>query len=443
MDPKKLDERKYSIPTRLIYGKSHTDAWDYSHHVIPPMTKSSTFRLESARRGAEGFGAIAQRYPDDPGYLPIFVYDRMGEPNNIMLQHALAIAEEKEVAVTFSSGMSAVAAACCSHLWPNAELISHKTVYGCTYSLFTDWLPNFGHRVVFCDLTQPDAFLQHVTDKTRLLYLESPANPTLEMLDVEAIMELVRTVNGKRTEENRIITVMDNTFATPACQRPGNYGVDMVVHSLTKGLCGFGTAMGGAVVTERAFQNKLMLFRKDFGSILAPDSAWHILVYGVSTLPLRMKKQQENAQAVAEFLEAHPEIEHVCYPGLPSFPQHEIAKRLMRDYDGNFAPGMMIYFALKGETPQHSKHLGEMAMDYIAQYAYTITLAVSLGQLRTLIEHPGSMTHASYSAEEQVRRGMHPGGIRLAIGCESSQDIIRDLEDALEYMKAAPYDFQI
>lgn len=443
MPPKKIDETKYSVPTQLIYGKSHTDAWNYSHQVIPPQTRSATFRLDSAARGAEGFGAIGKKYPDDPGFDPIFVYDRMGEPNNIMLQHALAIAEEKEVAVTFASGMAAVTAGCCFALRSGSEIISHKTVYGCTYSLFTEWMPNFGHKVSFCDLKIADSFLPLVNENTRVLYLESPANPTLDLLDTEAIMQHVTAVNSTRSEDNKIITVMDNTFATPFCQRPGNYGVDVIVHSLTKGLCGFGTEMGGAVVTNKTFRDKLLMFRKDFGGRLSPDSAWHILVYGVSTLPLRMKKQQENALCVAEYLEGHPEVELVLYPGLPSFPQYDVAQRMMRDYDGNFAPGMMLYFALKGANAEESKARGEMIMDFVAQNAYSITLAVSLGQLRTLIEHPGSMTHASYSAEEQVKRGMHPGGIRLALGIESADDIIQDLESALTYMTKAPLNWQI
>jgi methionine-gamma-lyase len=435
MNPKKLDESKYSTATRLIYGKSFTEAWDYGHHVVPPMTKSTTFRLESAKRGAEGFGAIGNKFPDDPNHDQVYVYDRMGEPNNNMLQHALAIAEQKEVALTFASGMGAVSAAICFALNQGSEIISHTTVYGCTYSLFNTWMPKFGHKVHYCNLVTADSFLPLVNENTRLLYLESPANPTLDMLDLEAIMQLVRQINLNREKDRQIITVMDNTFATPYCQRPGNYGVDVVVHSLTKGICGFGTAMGGAVITEREYLPKLTSFKKDFGAVLSPDSAWHILTYGISTLAIRMRKQQENAARIANFLEDHSEIETVLYPGLKSFPQFEVAKRMMRDYDGNFAPGMMIYFTVKGKNAKEAKKRGEFIMDYLAQNAYCITLAVSLGQTRTLIEHPGSMTHAAYSAEEQIKRGINPGGIRLAVGIEDAGDIIKDLDSAFSAMK--------
>ena len=264
--------------------------------------------------------------------------------------------------------------------------------------------------------------------------LSRPQTPTLELLDLEAISKLVKEINETRPEDKQIITVMDNTFATPFCQRPGNFGIDVVLHSLTKGLCGFGTEMGGAVVTDKKYRDDLIVFRKDFGGVLSPDTAWSILVYGLSTLPIRVKKQQENALAVAKYLEEHSAVEQVFYPGLPSFPQYDIAKRMLKDYDGNFAPGMMLYFVLKGDNLEDSKKRGEKMMDYVAENSYAVTLAVSLGQTRTLIEHPGSMTHAAYPAEEQLKIGIHPGGIRLALGIEEAGDIIKDLDAALGYV---------
>ncbi len=427
----KNDNRKnYSLSTRLLYGKMQTQAWDYTHHVVPPITMSSTFRLNSPQRGAEGFSAIGQRYPDDPGEQT-YVYGRMGEPNNDMLSDVLAEAEGKECAVTYATGMAAINAAVLFSLQATSEVISHKTVYGCTYSFFTNWMPRMGHKVTFCDLSNPKSFVEHVTDRTRLLYLESPANPTLELLDLEAIMAEVKKINASRGEDDKILTVMDNTFATPFGQNPAKYGVDLIVHSLTKALSGFGTVLGGAVVTDKKYKNGLTLFRKDFGGSLCPSTAWNILAHGVSTLSLRLPKQQANAMKVAEYLEAHPDVERVYYPGLKSFPQYDIAQRMLRDFNGNFAPGFMLYFTLKAEDGDASKVRGEKMMTYVADNAYAITLAVSLGQIRTLIEHPGSMTHASYSAEEQIKIGMHPGGIRLAIGIEEADDIIKDLDEAL------------
>jgi methionine-gamma-lyase len=428
MTLKKIDERSYSIPTRLIYGESYTPTWDYKFHVVPPVTASSTFRLDSARRGAEGFEAIGQLISESD---PLYVYDRMGEPNNNMLQQSLAIAEQAECAVTFATGMAAVHAAITFALNPGSEIIAHRTLYGCTYSLLTSWMPKFGMKVHFADLRDPSCIAPLVNENTRVVYIESPVNPSLELIDIKAVADAIARLNDTRAPEKRIISVIDNTFCTPWGQRPLTLGIDVAVHSLTKGISGFGTDMGGAVVTRKEFYTPLILLRKDFGGNLSPAVAWNILTHGVPTLPIRLPRQQDNAREVAAFLERHPLVETVRYPGLTSFPQHELAKRQMLDYNGNFAPGFMVYFILKGATPEESRARGMKMMDYIAENSYTVTLAVSLGQIRTLIEHPGSMTHSAYSASEQVARGLDPGGIRLAVGIENAADIISDLEKAL------------
>jgi cystathionine beta-lyase/cystathionine gamma-synthase len=385
--------------------------------------------LESAGRGAEGFDQIGQSQPAESG--PIYVYDRMGEPNNNMLEQSLAIAEQGECAVTFATGMAAVHAALTFALNRESEIIAHRTLYGCTYSLLTQWMPKFGIPVHFADLRTADPIKSLVNDNTRVIYIESPVNPTLELVDVKAVADTVATINLSRPADRKIITIIDNTFCTPWGQHPLQLGIDVVVHSLTKGISGFGVDMGGAVITRREFYSRLILHRKDFGGNLAPHVAWNILTHGLPTLSLRATRQQQNAIEVARFLESHPAIERVSYPGLQSFPQYELARRQMTDYDGNFAPGFILYFVLKGANPEESRLRGMRMMDFIADSSYTITLAVSLGQIRTLIEHPGSMTHSAYSADEQVRRGLDPGGIRLALGIESSADIIRDLSAAL------------
>lgn len=430
MPLKRLNDKIYSKQTRLLYGQSNDGAWDYSHHVIPPITASATFRLESAERGAAGFEAIGQS-SKNPQADPIYVYDRMGEPNNDLLQHSLAYAEGTECAVTFSSGMAAIHAAVSFSLSQGNEIISHRTVYGCTYSLFTNWLIKGGIKTHFVDLKDPNAILPHVSPATRIVYLESPVNPSIELIDIAAVTKLVAELNAKRPPEQRILTIIDNTLSTPFCQRPLEFGVDIIVHSLTKGISGFGIEMGGAVLTRQEYFDQLILQRKDFGAILSPHSAWNILVHGLPTLHLRIPKQQESAQKVAEYLSKHSEVEFVRYPGLPSFAQYELAQRQMVDFNGNFAPGFMLYFGVKGRTPEESKQRAQKLINFTADNSYAITLAVSLGQLRTLIEHPGSMTHASYTAEEQIKRGIDPGGVRLSIGAEHADDIILDLEAAL------------
>jgi methionine-gamma-lyase len=431
---KKLEDKKYSVPTRLIYGESFTSTWDYKFHVVPPITASSTFRLESTMRGAQGFEDVG-RFRGTNGHDPIYVYDRLGDPNNDMLQQSLALAEQGECAVTYATGMAAVHAALTFALNPRSEIIAHRTLYGCTYSLLTQWMPNFSISTHFADLRDGSALEPLVNENTRVVYIESPVNPSLELVDIRTVTETIERLNRERPPERRIISIIDNTFCTPWAQRPITMGIDVVVHSLTKGISGFGIEMGGAVVTRKEFYNKLVMLRKDFGASLAPSTAWSILAHGLPTLSIRIPRQQENAYKVAKFLEGHPMVETVKYPGLSSFPQYNLARKQMIDYYGDFAPGFMVYFVLKGNTPEESRSRGNRMMDSIADNAYAVTLAVSLGQIRTLIEHPGSMTHAAYSAEEQVARGFDPGGIRLAVGIEHADDIIRDLEAALDACK--------
>lgn len=431
MKLKKLSEGTYSLPTRLIYGESLTPAWQYNYHVVPPITASSTFRLESAQRGAAGFEQIGVP-PEELPDAPIWVYRRMGEPNSEMLQQALATAEQGECAVSFASGMAAVHAALMTVLRQGTEVIAHRTLYGCTYSLLTERLSTLGIKTHFVDLRDPTTLIPLVNSATRAVYFESPVNPTLELIDITAVAATVQQINAARPPEQRIITMMDNTFCTPWGQRPIPLGIDMVIHSLTKGISGFGFEMGGVVVTRTEFFKQLSMIRKDYGSTISPASAWNILTHGLPTLGMRIERQQRGALRVATYLEQHPRIQEVRYPGLASFPQFELAHRQMRDYDGNFAPGFMVYFIVKGPTPEESCRRGMQLMNFIAENGYAVTLAVSLGQIRTLIEHPGSMTHASYSAQEQVASGLDPGGIRLSVGIEEPEDIIRDLAAAID-----------
>jgi cystathionine beta-lyase/cystathionine gamma-synthase len=327
--------------------------------------------------------------------------------------------------------MAAVHAAVANFVNAGDEIISHSTIYGCTYSMFSSHLSRFGVKTHFVDLRDPARLAGKINQKTRVVYLESPVNPNLDLLDLEALANQVKAANAARKPDApKIICIVDNTFATPWCQRPLQFGVDLVVHSLTKGISGFGVDMGGAIITRKEFYQPLCLFRKDFGSFLAPNEAWRILNFGVSTLALRVPRQQDNALKVAKFLESHPKVARVSYPGLDSFPQSDLARKQMRSLDGSFAPGFVLYFVLAGE-PEAAKAAGERMMDFVAENAYAITLAVSLGQLRTLIEHPGSMTHVSYAAAEQISLGIDPGGIRISVGIEDPSDIVRDLAAAL------------
>ena len=427
----------YSVETRLIYGEWQDPYWDYSHHLLPPISSSATFRLDSAQRGAQGFTEFAHSSEDlkVTTRAPIYIYDRLGEPNKDMLEESLAFAEGGDIAVSFASGMGAISAVLGILTGTGSKVISHRTLYGCTYSLLTNWYPRLRIKVDFADLSSHDNLIQRITKSTRVVYMETPVNPTLKLIDLKAIADIVREVNATRPHEEHIFTVVDSTFATPFCQRPIGMGIDFVVHSLTKGIGGFGTDIGGVVIGPRWSRDRLTLYRKDFGAVLSPKSAWPVLVQGLPTLPVRMRQMQATAMEVARYLESRPELERVAYPGLESCPQYELAKRQMVDYEGNFAPGSMIYFVFKGSTPAESLKRAECFINHIADNAYCITLAVSLGNIRTLIEHPGSMTHSAIPPEEQVANGLDPGGVRLALGLEPAADIIRDLTASLEAVK--------
>jgi cystathionine beta-lyase/cystathionine gamma-synthase len=250
------------------------------------------------------------------------------------------------------------------------------------------------------------------------------------LIDIAAVRRVVDRLNDGRQEKDRIRILVDNTFATPFCQRPLQLGADLVVNSLTKDIGGFGTDMGGVVAGANSYYHELMLYRKDFGGALSPRNAWPILVYGLPTLAARMANQQKTAMRVAEFLLKQPKVLRVVYPGLPGFPQLELAKRQMVSDDGKFAPGSMLYFELKGAAGDEAA-AAERFVDFIAEHAYTITLAVSLGQIKTLIESPFSMTHSAIPEAAKMTGGLHPGCIRLSLGLEDWHDIIADLEAAL------------
>jgi len=422
---------KLSKSSQLVHGPSETTAWEFSHHLIPPITSATTFRLGSLERGAKGFSSFANADVTADASVngsPIWIYDRLDEPNANMLEEQLALLENAEIAVSFASGMGAIASSLLANLSAGQTVVAHRTLYGCTYSLLKNWLPKFQVTANFIDIDNGRERRLALEDKNvRVLYFESVSNPTLELANLPAILRDVRAINQRRSKGEKIITIVDNTFATPWGLRPLDWGVDLVVQSLTKNISGFGTEMGGAVMGAKSFEGALKMARKDFGATLNPRSAWHILVHGIPTLPLRFEKQQENALKIAKFLKSHRKVETVIYPGLGNYPQKALAQRLLKTPEGEFAPGTMICFTLKGDMKTC-----ERFVDHLAKHAYNVTLAVSLGLTKTLIEVPGYMTHSAIPLEEQPASGLDPRSIRLSLGIENAQDIIRDLDEALK-----------
>lgn len=432
METRKRHRQKedYRLRTHLIHGNFDSRKWDYDHHVVPPVSQSTAFRLSSLERGAKGFEQFASDEERANGHHPIYIYDRLNEPTRGMLEENLAYAESGEICVAYATGMAAVSAALGSALTQGQEVLAHDILYGCTFSQMTNWLPRFGIKPRFANFFKTESLPGKITPATRALYFETPINPTLQLIDIAAVRAVADEVNRHRQPENRLLVMVDNTFATPQCQRPLRLGADLVVESLTKAIGGFGTDMGGAVATSSEWYHQLMLYRKDFGGVLNARSAWTVLVYGLPTLATRMTNMQKTAQRVGEFLCKHPKVASVNYPGLDCFPQKALAHRQMVSPEGKFAPGSMLYFVLKGGTGKPSK--AERLVNYLAEHAYSVTLAVSLGQIKTLIEHPFSMTHSALPDEQKRAFGMDPEGVRLSIGLEDWHDIIRDLELALE-----------
>jgi methionine-gamma-lyase len=248
----------------------------------------------------------------------------------------------------------------------------------------------------------------------------------LEIIDLEKIVKAIAKENLNRKEENKILFLVDNTFATPWGLRPLEWGADFSLQSLTKNISGFGTDMGGAVMTSKKYESTLKIARKDFGAIITAMSAWHILVYGLSSQSLRFEQQQKNAMQIATFLEKNKKVKTVLYPGLKSFPQHKLATKYLISPEGNFAPGTMIGFILKGNMETCARFVDE-----IAKNSYSITLAVSLGLNKTLIEVPGYMTHSVYPKDQQESSGISPLLIRLSVGLEHIDDLISDLTEGL------------
>jgi cystathionine beta-lyase/cystathionine gamma-synthase len=421
------NSRRVGMSTFLIHGKAQTARWDFSHHTVPPLSSSVTYRLDSAERGGRGFLQFGRRPEEDAD--PVYIYDRLDEPTRSILEDDLARAEGGEVCCTFATGMAAISAALGILLKPGDHIVAYGTIYGCTYSLLTRWLSRLQITTTFCDFTKLEDVRAAIRPETRVIYAETPANPTMEIVDLGALCALRDEINGSRATDRQAHVLIDNTFASPYCQRPLEWGVDLVIESLTKNICGFGTDMGGAVICGKRFEEDLFMYRKDFGGVLSPKSAWAILVYGLSTLTLRVKRQIDTAFKVAEFLERHPKVDRVHYPGLPSHPQHLLAEKQMRSTLGTFAPGTLLYFETRedGEEPVRARRL----INWAAKQSYCITLAVSLGNIRTLIESPGIMTHSALPPEAQRRGRIAPNGIRLSFGLEKAEDIICDLEEGL------------
>lgn len=388
---------KTGFTTRAIHHGY--DPLENGGDLTPPLHLTSTFAFETAQAGADIFAGEAQGH----------VYSRISNPTLDLLERRVASLEGGEAGLALASGMGAITSALWTLLSPGDEIIVDATLYGCTFSFLHHGLHKFGIKVTHVDLTEPQNLVDTISERTRLVYAETPANPNMRIVDIKTISAVAHA--------NNALVMIDNTYATPYLTRPIELGADFVVHSATKYLGGHGDLVAGLLVGPAEDVKNIRLFgMKDMtGAVMAPFNAMLVL-RGLKTLALRMDRHTDNATALAKWLENHPATSVVYYPGLDSFPQHQLARRQMD------RPGGMIACEMKGGI-----EAGRALMDRLQ----LISRAVSLGDAETLIQHPASMTHSTYTPEERASHGISDGLIRLSVGLENPGDIINDLEQAL------------
>ncbi len=367
--------------------------------VVPPIYQVSTFSFENAQHGADLFAG--KKY----GHI----YSRMSNPTRNAFENALAAVENGHKALACGSGMAAIHTCIAALVKQGDHIISSKTVYGPTSTLLENIFAKFGIGITFVDTSNLEQIQEAITDKTKVIYIETPANPTLVISDLVEVSKLAKKHN--------ILTIVDNTFMSPVLQKPLDLGIDISVHSLTKYINGHADVVGGAIIVkDEEMYRKMRITLNQTGGVLGPMDSF-LVHRGLKTLAIRMKKHCENAQKVAEYLEAYPKIEWVRYPGLESHPQYELSKKQ------SLGPSGMIAFEVKGGV-----EAGETLMNSVKLAG----LAVSLGGVETLIEHPASMTHASMGKELRLKADVTDGLVRLSVGIEDVDEIIADLAQALD-----------
>ena len=366
--------------------------------VSPPIFQTSTFAFASAEVGAARFSG------EQPGYI----YTRMNNPTVNALEDAVAALENGSWAVAAATGMAAIHAVLLSLLSTGDRLLAGDCLYGPTHTMIEKELPRFGIATRFVNTSDLNQLEQALAERPRLLLLETPTNPTMHITDLAAASRLARAAGT--------LLAVDNTFATPYSQRPLELGADLVIHSLTKALNGHSDVLGGMIVgRDSGLFKKIKRHLTLTGAVMDPHQAWLIL-RGVRTLALRLERSQANAQTLARFLAGHPKVTWVRYPGLPDHPQHQVARQQMDGF------GFMLCFGVKNGLEG-----GRLLMDHLQ----LITLAVSLGGVESLIQHPASMTHAGVPRAEREKIGITDDLVRLSVGCEAVQDLQADLDQAL------------
>ena len=393
-----METKKCGLGTTAIHAGTLKNLYGT---LAMPIYQTSTFIFDSAEQGGRRFAL------EEAGYI----YTRLGNPTTTTLENKIAALEEGEAGIAMSSGMGAISSTLWTVLKAGDHVVTDKTLYGCTFALMNHGLTRFGVEVTFVDTSNLEEVKNAMKENTRVIYLETPANPNLKIVDLEGVCKVAHT-------NPNTLVIVDNTFATPYMQKPLKLGVDIVVHSATKYLNGHGDVIAGLVVTkqELADQIRFVGLKDMTGAVLGPQEAYYI-IRGLKTFEIRMERHCKNARTIVDFLNKHPKVEKVYYPGLETHPGYEIAKKQMKDF------GAMISFELKGGFEAGKTLLNNLKL---------CSLAVSLGDTETLIQHPASMTHSPYTKEEREVAGITDGLVRLSVGLENVEDIIADLEYGLE-----------
>jgi methionine-gamma-lyase len=390
-----MDSQELGFSSKLIHGGGIDDQFG---SATVPIYQTSTFRFKSAEHGAACFSGESDGY----------IYTRISNPTIDALERQVAMLENGYGGLAMSSGMAAVNTIYMGLLKQGDHMISTAGVYGPSRIVMEKHYSKFGIRSTYLDTGDLDAVRKAIRPETRMIFIESPSNPTMDITNLREIANLAR--------EHKLITVADNTFSSPYLQKPLDHGFDVVFHSITKFLNGHADIVGGVLVTrEKALYEQLRPMMISLGCNMDPHQAY-MVIRGLKTLAIRMERSQENALAIARFLENHPKVKWVRYPGLPSHPHFELAQKQMS------GPGGMIAFELKGGL-----EAGRVLMNNVK----LCMLAVSLGGVETLIQHPASMTHSKLEKPDREGAGITDGLVRLSVGIEDAEDLINDLAQAL------------
>lgn len=392
-------DKNYGFATKQIHAGATRNEFG---SLCAPIYQSSTFSFETVEQGGARFAG------EEPGYI----YSRTNNPSLAMVANKMAALEEGEAGLTTASGMGAISTTLWTALGTGDHILADDTLYGCTYSLMNHGVKKFGIDVTFTDLSNLENVQKNMRENTKVVYFETPCNPTLKIIDIAEVSKLVHAKNPDTK------VVVDNTFCSPYLQRPLTLGADVVVHSATKYINGHGDVIAGIIVSDAEFIEECRGFGlKDMtGATMTPFAAF-LLARGLKTLDLRMERHCSNATKLADFFKTHPAVDKVYYPGLEDFKGHEVAKKQMDLFGG------MIAIELKADRAVTAKCINTLNL---------ATIAVSLGDAETLVEHPATMTHYTYSPEELAEAGIPEGLVRISVGLENPEDIIADFKGALD-----------